>query len=508
MLWQKAQRLTLILVDAFYSRNECCCNPSVGLKRGSHICVPLRQLAMCFHRLSMVPFAPTTITEELLTQILTPRLPRAQRFLLEQLLTNRQFTALWQEEGVLAILRGTCIFCGAGHTPPDLILHLREEHSCQHIMFHFYAAQLIDVVHDLQPDIFQCSMCTQIFNLPWTLKPDEPAAARLDLAQSHLKGHCPVLTQLALLFSALLHGHHNLYANHGSGGGGAGDRGIFSTGPTLPRQFPEAGTQPEGHQATQKRNARSDRKTSTASRSRSARGTAGDATGTHHGQLDHQARSGTSKSAQNGSIHSFLSSEPLGALHLLVQESKIWKQKMEASTPHMLSLRQHLTITLLKALRQRAEQIVQAKDTEELYLTSVQKGLILKDRSFPFHKWDHAEKKLVLDKKTPISAAKMGQHLEELLEMLQDPYLVIRFHSLKPHSQDLQSVPWRLQLNLRSDRPYELFLHLAHSSLWMLVGASMKPHSLGQSGLATAVQSLMNGKGKGKGKRAKQELTP
>ena len=204
----------------------------------------------------------------------------------------------------------------------------------------------------------------------------------------------------------------------------------------------------------------------------------------------------------------FLSSEPLGALHLLAQESKIWKQKMEASTPHMLSLRQHLTITLLKALRQRAEQIVQAKDTEELYLTSVQKGLILKDRSFLFHKWDHAEKKLVLDKKTPISAAKMGQHLEELLEMLQDPYLVIRFHSLKPHSQDLQSVPWRLQLNLRSDRPYELFLHLAHSSLWMLVGASMKPHSLGQSGLATAVQSLMNGKGKGKGKRAKQELTP
>ena len=312
MLWQKAQRLTLILVDAFYSRNECCCNPSVGLKRGSHICVPLRQLAMCFHRLSMVPFAPTTITEELLTQILTPRLPRAQRFLLEQLLTNRQFTALWQEEGVLAILRGTCIFCGAGHTPPDLILHLREEHSCQHIMFHFYAAQLIDVVHDLQPDIFQCSMCTQIFNLPWTLKPDEPAAARLDLAQSHLKGHCPVLTQLALLFSALLHGHHNLYANHGSGGGGAGDRGIFSTGPTLPRQFPEAGTQPEGHQATQKRNARSDRKTSTASRSRSARGTAGDATGTHHGQLDHQARSGTSKSAQNGSIHSFFEQRTSG----------------------------------------------------------------------------------------------------------------------------------------------------------------------------------------------------
>lgn len=114
-LWQQAQRLTLILVEAFYSRNECCCNPSVGIKRGSHICVPLRQLAMCFHRLDKVPFAPMTITEELLTQILTPRLPRAHRFLLEQLLTNRQFIALWQEEGVLAILRHQCIFCGARH---------------------------------------------------------------------------------------------------------------------------------------------------------------------------------------------------------------------------------------------------------------------------------------------------------------------------------------------------------------------------------------------------------
>ena len=50
-LWRQSQRLTMVMVDAFY-HIRCYCNPSVGQKRGSHICLVFRQLAMAFLRLN------------------------------------------------------------------------------------------------------------------------------------------------------------------------------------------------------------------------------------------------------------------------------------------------------------------------------------------------------------------------------------------------------------------------------------------------------------------------
>ena len=109
----------------------------------------------------------------------------------------------------------------------------------------------------------------------------------------------------------------------------------------------------------------------------------------------------------------FLNHEPKGALHILLEETTIWKQKLESqSKSTMMPLRQHLVLSLLKQLRLRAEQIVASPDTEALYTMSVQKGVILADRSFPFHRWDSVAQKLTLDKKQPISSQKMCQHLE------------------------------------------------------------------------------------------------
>ena len=202
----------------------------------------------------------------------------------------------------------------------------------------------------------------------------------------------------------------------------------------------------------------------------------------------------------------FLNPEPTGALHVLLQESAQWKKKMDdASASLKMPLRQHLMITLINVLQSRAGKIVESKETDVLYTTSLQKGVILADRSFPFHRWDSATQKLILDKKQPISAQKMKQHLDELLDMLTDKELIVRFHALRPvQDQTNKVVPWRLQINMRSDRPYELLFQLAHSAIWMTVGASMKPHTQGQTPLATTLQSMLNkskGKGKGKGRQ-------
>jgi len=199
----------------------------------------------------------------------------------------------------------------------------------------------------------------------------------------------------------------------------------------------------------------------------------------------------------------FLNPDPTGALHLLVQESTQWRQGMETKPQQLHQpLRQHLVLALIKSLHVNAGKIVESKDTEPLYQTSVQMGLILADRSFPFHRWDQHQQKLVIDKKQPISAQKMFQHLTELQETLLDKEIVVRFHALSaPKGTSTKAVPWRLQINLRSDRVYDLLFQLCHCSVWMAVGATMKPHSLNQSPMATTLQTLMgSSKGKGRGK--------
>ena len=64
--------------------------------------------------------------------------------------------------------------------------------------------------------------------------------------------------------------------------------------------------------------------------------------------------------------------------------------------------------------------------------------------------------------------------------------------------------PWRLQLALRADRPWELIYSLSQSSVWSLMAMSMKPHNRFQSPMAERLETMLElrpkGKGSGKGK--------
>jgi hypothetical protein len=160
-LWRQSQRLTLILVDAYY-QFQCFCNPTTGTKRGHHICVPFRQLAMAFHRMGTEPFAPTVITDSLLKAIFAETLPRAPQYRLEQALVHRQFAAVWRDSEILTLLRSHCLLCGAQPATSDLALHLREEHFCGHEMFLFYMEQLLPTVFIRMLMIFS-AICVSSF---------------------------------------------------------------------------------------------------------------------------------------------------------------------------------------------------------------------------------------------------------------------------------------------------------------------------------------------------------
>ncbi|CAL1148105.1 unnamed protein product [Cladocopium goreaui] len=352
-LWRQSERLTMILVDALYQQ-RCYCNPQVGTKRGSHVCLPFRQIAMSYHRMGTEIFAPTVITDTTLKDVLSDKLPREIKYRLEQALVHRSFANVWQDPAILQMLRGQCIFCGDFHATSDLALHLRE--AFQHLAPLF---QVKDKDLTLQANPRKAK----------SRRKEEPNSqdSKEDV-----------------------------------------DMPNVSTAPTM--QLLRTLTQLV----------------------------------VRHDQELQDLR-------KMDQFILFLNPEPTGALHILLQESAQWKKSMEeGSTSLKMPLRQHLMKALLNAMMTRAGQIVESKDTEGLFTTSLQKGVILADRSFPFHRWDPATKQLTIDKKQPVSAAKMKQHLEELLEMLTDPAMVIRFHALsQSKDQTSKAVPWRLQINMR-----------------------------------------------------------
>ena len=225
-LWKWSQRLIAVLVDVYYSTGQCVCNPMTGVKRLNHVCLPFRQLAMCFHRLRQEPFAPMQITDPLLACTLSNRLDPLQRFQLEQFLTSRNFVALWQEDDMLQLLRSSCLFCGATYSAADLALHLREAHSCGHVTTLFYMEQLMSRLIGEQTVDHQCRLCLQIYNLPLDLQPTTLHETRQNVAVSHLKGCCPNLLQLSLLFAQLLRGHGLAHGAQGDGCSDAGARGV------------------------------------------------------------------------------------------------------------------------------------------------------------------------------------------------------------------------------------------------------------------------------------------
>ena len=324
-LWRISQRLTQILVDVFYQQ-QCFCNPTLGVKRANHVCLPFRQLAMCFHRLGQHPFAPTVITDQVLHRVLSSDLPPGERYRIEQLLAQRRFSDLWQDLEVQHLLSCTCIFCGRSVPTAELALHIREEHPCDHEMVLFYMDTLLPVVNANNPDDFRCQQCRQIFNLPATMRPDESETERLALAQSHLRTNCPVLLQISVLLASVLNGdllHHGTTRGWGHS---ADDGRLRSLGATVSAQGSptDPGRQSETSQNPPAKRPKQDRRrTSRPGHARGAR-PVGHAPLDDLGTAGPTTRSGPAKSQADGSIHAFF--EP----------------RTQGSSPHLAGRDDHL----------------------------------------------------------------------------------------------------------------------------------------------------------------------
>ena len=98
--------------DLIFARHGCTCNPQIHQIQQNHVCLPLRQIAMAFHRLDPAPFMPVPITENVLGHLLHSTIPRDSRFALIQLFGERRFSDMWTLPQVRQMLSTACLMCG------------------------------------------------------------------------------------------------------------------------------------------------------------------------------------------------------------------------------------------------------------------------------------------------------------------------------------------------------------------------------------------------------------
>ena len=197
----------------------------------------------------------------------------------------------------------------------------------------------------------------------------------------------------------------------------------------------------------------------------------------------------------------FMQTESQALLPSLILKATEWKtQQTETSSqpeqyqPLRCCLAQHLATTML----QRLHHLAQCGETDQLMILAKLHGVLTPDNQFPFQRWNPHTQGLRQTGQQPICLKRMIKYAEQLVEILKDPTVTIRFHSMKPPDNETV-VPWLWQISMRADDLQVLLTTLQGSTMWSLLGMSMKAHTQGQSKPALLLRDLL-GKGTGKSK--------
>ena len=160
----------------------------------------------------------------------------------------------------------------------------------------------------------------------------------------------------------------------------------------------------------------------------------------------------------------FMAREDRSILGQLFTQADNWnKMKLEAKANLRIpTLRTFLMRHVAQELQNRVLKVHQSDAQHALRTAAVQKGILLSDNTWPFLNWCHQQKKLILAPVDPVSPKKMEQLCQGLIESLQNEEVVIKlikFHSLRPRSNQDAVVPWRLQVSLRQAEAWTLLGH-------------------------------------------------
>ena len=191
----------------------------------------------------------------------------------------------------------------------------------------------------------------------------------------------------------------------------------------------------------------------------------------------------------------FLPAGPVSLMPNILQHTQQWKDQQTKGTTTQ-PLRVVLGQMVIQEILDRFTKL-QSKDHQDpLWQKAIQQNLITPEGLWPFLQWDPTQKKLqVLPNKTPIKGEKIQKALEDLLECMKNPALLLRFKSLQPPQTSKKTViPYLIQVSLRGNHFYDTLLWLRHNSVWMLVEARLRQHMVRPTQL---VSQILKGQGRG-----------
>ena len=205
----------------------------------------------------------------------------------------------------------------------------------------------------------------------------------------------------------------------------------------------------------------------------------------------------------------YMQMEEEAVIHILSSKAKAWhmemaKQEGQMKTQEWKPLRVTLMQTLAETLQLRLQKLYACKQTDALFQTALQHNLVNSSGEFFFQKWDVTSQALVQTSQPPVGMDRMKRYVDQLVENLQDPSNVVKFHALKA-SGDQRVTPWILQVSLRCDELQMVLEQLMGCKVWNLLGATLKAHSIPHSSQAEQLKAMLGkGKSAGKGKHQKR----
>lgn len=197
----------------------------------------------------------------------------------------------------------------------------------------------------------------------------------------------------------------------------------------------------------------------------------------------------------------FVQTSPGSALGVLTQQALVWKEQKSSDKANPLTLRSFLLRSVILELQVRLTKLSQSTQGDPIWDTAVKEGVLMSDGSWPYQRWCHQEQKLIRSHRQPMSMARILKEVQLLTELLNEEGQLMRFHSLKPQTA---VVPWLLELSIRESEMWTTLMGLTQSTLWTLIGATLKQHSQTTSCPTQLLEKMLmgpKGKSQGKGKK-------
>lgn len=178
-----------------------------------------------------------------------------------------------------------------------------------------------------------------------------------------------------------------------------------------------------------------------------------------------------------------------GVIPILLKNSTTWNAQDPQSRTE--PLRQLLARTMMETMLDRLKRLHQADEKSDLLQQCLKSHLILEDKTMPYLMWDPKNKTLIPSRTKALPIQEVMQDLTQMVAILAQHQVVLRFHSLRKIDQLLtkhtqNAVPWLWTISLRGEgaKLIELVQKYAFHSSWQLICTRIKMQTQARSQMA------------------------